>query len=116
MTNYRVTNYADPRAELHRLERQAEVIDAQEYEAFRALGMPDSGVVLDIGCGPAHFARRLSSRMPALSIIGVDMDDICLRTAKRYISAVKADARSLPLPTRTCDFAYARLALRHIPR
>jgi ubiquinone/menaquinone biosynthesis C-methylase UbiE len=114
--SYRVTNYADPSSELERLQLQADVIRDMEYRAFVRLGLPTTGRVLEIGCGPGYFASQLATNLPELTIVGIDVDDICVKEARQRIPVIKADGHSLPIRDCSLDAAYARLALRHIAR
>lgn len=114
--SYRVTNYANPSAELERLRLQADVLRDLEFQAFVRLGLPATGLVLEIGCGPGYFAGQLAERLPGLTIVGADVDDVCVKEARHRISVLKADGRALPVRDRSLDAAYARLALRHIAR
>jgi ubiquinone/menaquinone biosynthesis C-methylase UbiE len=112
--SYRVDNFIDPTNEVSRLRRQAEILEDFEDAAFVQLGLPSEGVALEIGCGPGHFALRLAARHQKLRVLGIDIDDVCLRHARRSVSVAKADGRHLPLRDHCLDLAYARLALRHI--
>lgn len=112
--NYRVTNYANPSAELARLQVQAAMLRDLECEAFVHLGLPAAGRVLEVGCGPGYFASQLAARLPNLTMFGVDVDEVCVTEARNRIPVLKADARALPVRDGSLDAAYARFALRHI--
>lgn len=111
---YQVGNYIDAESEVKRLQQQANLLADAEAAAFVQSGLPETGRVLDLGCGPGYFAARLSERRPGLTIYGIDVDELCLKKAREHITAIKGNARQLPLRAESLDFAYARLALRHI--
>ena len=77
--------------------------------------------VLDVGCGPGRYLRRLAKR-PGLRLIGVDLSQGMLRDLEsgwdtalpRPLLAV-ADAQALPLPDASCDVALAMHMLYHVP-
>ncbi|MES1204614.1 MAG: methyltransferase domain-containing protein [Pseudomonadota bacterium] len=113
---YAVDQFRDSGAELARLQQQATLIGAAEEEAFRGLGLPDAGRVLDLGCGPGAVAARIMSTRPKLGVVGFDRDPTVLARARAHIPVIRGDAESLPFPSGHFDGVYARLVLRHLPR
>lgn len=74
-------------------------------------------VLLDIGCGYAHYTR--SSK--AITIIGIDLDNITLKEAylhgnSKKFHAIFADASVLPIKNNVFDTIIATEILEHIPR
>ena len=67
--------------------------------------------LLEVGCGPGFYARRLAARFSQLQVIGVDRSDAQLRRAKRMVARQglnncrfrRADARALPWVEGTVD-------------
>jgi SAM-dependent methyltransferase len=114
-SSYSVEDFLDPEAEIARLRTQAGLIAALEDAALEALGLPEQGRILDVGCGPGFVAARLLSRHPTLEITGIDSDPGMVQRALRHIEAVSGDARALPFPDAHFCGAYARLVLRHVP-
>jgi SAM-dependent methyltransferase len=114
--SYTVAQHRDPEAEIARLEQQARVAGAVEEAAFRALGFPERGRVLEIGCGPGFVAARLEASRPGLHVVGVDRDADVLRRAPPTLETVVADAERLPFADNHFAAAYARLVLRHLVR
>jgi len=42
-------------------------------DAFWPSGTPDSGsTLIELGCGPGFYTRRLSERFPSVSVVGID--------------------------------------------
>ncbi|MBA3307302.1 MAG: methyltransferase domain-containing protein [Chloroflexi bacterium] len=70
-------------------------------------GPPTPGTtVLEVGCGPGHYARRLAARFDGLMMVGIDSSEAQLRRARaaalaRGLSGCsfeRGDARALPRP------------------
>ena len=112
---YAIGQFRDAEAEVARLRQQARAIGEVEDAAFRALGLPEAGIGLDVGCGPGFVAQRLRQARTGLRIIGLDVDRSALRIAREGGAALQASATALPIPSSSCDFAYARLVLRYLP-
>ena len=123
-----ITSYSldalDRSAELGRLERQASVALEMELAAVRALQVPPTAHVLDLGCGPGLMSSRLAALVPGGSLIGIDADPALLHQARARIQATpglppvrffEAWADALPLPDQSVDFAYARFLFQHLP-
>jgi ubiquinone/menaquinone biosynthesis C-methylase UbiE len=113
---YAVDQFESSSAELERLKQQALLIAAAEEDAFRGLGLPETGRVLDLGCGPGFVAARILARRPRLDLLGVDRDPLVLGRAREHVRVIEADAERLPFSSERFDCVYARLVLRHLPR
>lgn len=68
-------------------------------------GAPSSGTyVLEVGCGPGFYARKLARRYPAIRTLGIDMSTRLLELAKLRASNLRlqncsfreGDAQALP--------------------
>ena len=58
--------------------------------AFWPSGMPQPGAILiELGCGPGFYARRLSERFPSVSVVGID------RSKRQLALAVERTSPSL---------------------
>lgn len=71
-----------------------------------------SGLVLDVGCGPAHLARGLLAR--GVSYVGVDRNAAMVSRASRRVAAwpgrsavVRADVTALPFRGESFDIVVA---------
>jgi arsenite methyltransferase len=49
--------------------------------------IPDNMSVLEVGCGPGFYARRLAQRFPTLRTIGIDRSSSLIAEARRLASA-----------------------------
>ena len=77
--------------------------------------------VLDVGCGPGQYLRRLAER-PGLRLIGMDISrgmladlarawDVAVPLPQRVV----ADVQALPLPDASLDVALTMHMLYHVP-
>ena len=94
---YAIGQFRDADAEVARLRQQARAIAEVEDAAFRALGFPEVGVGLDVGCGPGFVAQRLRQARTGLRIIGLDLDRSALRLAREGGAALQASATALAI-------------------
>jgi SAM-dependent methyltransferase len=68
----------------------------------------DSGVVVDVGCGPAP-------RHVAAGVIGVDVDETAARRYRRHAAAIVAEAAALPFPDGSAAAVISVGLLHHLP-
>ncbi|MEU5726770.1 methyltransferase domain-containing protein [Micromonospora sp. NPDC047738] len=71
-----------------------------------------TGTVADIGCGNGHYLRRLRTRRPDLTTIGIDIAVGILRQTPPPVAV--ADAAALPLQNESVDAVLAMHMLYHI--
>ena len=67
-----------------------------------------SGVVLDVGCGPGGYTRRIREQRPDLRVAGLDL-------SAGMRPSVVADAQRLPVADGAADAALAMHMLYHVP-
>lgn len=87
-------------------------IAEREFALLWRLMDPESGhTLLDIGCGTGHFSRRFAAA--GLQVTGTDPDPAALAFARAQGGAayVRADARDLPWPEASFDWATAITSL-----
>ncbi|MET0216262.1 MAG: class I SAM-dependent methyltransferase, partial [Vicinamibacterales bacterium] len=64
------------------LAAQADAIWPQESPLFERYGLPAAASVLDAGCGTGEITYRLAERFPQARLLGVDIIDVHLETAR----------------------------------
>jgi SAM-dependent methyltransferase len=121
--SYQLSGLADPVRELERLERQARIATPLELSFLRKLGLPASGCLLDVGCGPGVFTEAMASLAPQGRAIGVDAEAGLVRRGRRRLAGqnervrlVHASAEDMPFDDAEFDLAYARFLFQHLPR
>ena len=65
--------------------------------------------LLDLGCGPATFARRAAARFAELTVIAIDPSRDFARRG-----VVRAAGEALPLADRSIDVAICLSSIRHV--
>jgi SAM-dependent methyltransferase len=77
---------------------------------------PDTGLVVDVGCGPGSHLERLAERAPGLTLVAADVSTGMLTTARRAVPGchpVVLDVCSLPFGDGGADVAMANHMLYH---
>ena len=113
-SGYQLGDFDDVGQEVLRLQAQARVVADLEDEAYLALGIPERGTGVDLGCGPGFVAARLRRLRPGLTMFGVDVDGQTLLRASPLLAVARADLLQLPFRSGAFDFAFSRLVLRHV--
>jgi ubiquinone/menaquinone biosynthesis C-methylase UbiE len=92
----------------------------EHYPLERELGrfaelVRAGGLVLDVGCGPAQYARALEAR--GLRAIGLDLSGQMLAQAQLAgsRSLLLADMVHIPLPSDSVDGLFVCASLLHLP-
>ena len=87
-------------------------------------GLPEGGVILDLGCGNGQNTKYLASVESGFRIIGLDFSVRMLRIAREKhrqgglhanVDFVLGDVASLPLRAQSLDGALYVAALHHLP-
>jgi SAM-dependent methyltransferase len=90
--------------------------DRALLDAFAA-ACPETGEVLDVGCGPGHVARYLSER--SVTAAGIDLSPAMVELARRLNPDLEfhaADMRALDSSSATLSGIVAFYSIIHIPR
>jgi malonyl-CoA O-methyltransferase len=76
--------------------------------------LPESSVVMDLGCGTGFFSGELQERFNSSSIVGVDLSFDMLSAAHQRSSGlfVGGDAEKLPFSDNSIDLIYSNFALQ----
>jgi len=83
-------------------------------------GVSDGERILDVGCGTGSLTRTMLESADVKSIVGVDLADIYLESARQTIRDPRVDfktgdATSLPFADKSFDRAFAMLVLHFVP-
>ncbi len=119
----------DPSAIQHAYEAAADAYDATFADELEAnefdgaivdsaiAGVPQQGLVLDIGCGPAQVSRRIVAA--GRTAIGVDLTPAMLAIARRGAPTLPltcGDACALPYRSGVASATVAWYSLHNLPR
>jgi SAM-dependent methyltransferase len=86
-------------------------------EVVKALDLPSTKSLLDVGCGTGAFLRTLSSAGHQGALIGLDTSPAATLQASSIpgVTAVRGTATALPLASNAIDLCTARHMLYHVP-
>ena len=103
------------------LEVRAQLRLAGFPDLLRRHGFPDSGRMLELGCGQGIRTKIMAELSPHAEVIGIDRSEAMLELARPGLSAThdnlsfeRADIYELPFPDGGFDFVYARLVFMHL--
>jgi arsenite methyltransferase len=89
--------------------------------SVESLNIPEGGIVLDVGCGPASVTASLARATgPDGLVLGIDRSEAMLARAVRaeagpQIGFIHADAQRLPLRDQTVDAVVSLAVLQLVP-
>lgn len=80
---------------------------------------PDTGKIVDIGCGSGTLAIEAAKRFPDARICGIDVDPRMLSQARKKAGSlrttlIQSSASELPFDDETIDTALCSLLLHHL--
>jgi SAM-dependent methyltransferase len=116
-SSYRVR---EPVSETQRLAIQASVGWAKQARFLLSHGLPTSGRLLEVGCGPGFVTHLLRQLVPACRITAVDRDPMMVQRARTLLrnadttEFAHASVLALPFAAATFDAVLARLVLQHL--
>lgn len=96
----------------------------EEFVAHALRLAPRSGVVLDVGTGPADIAVLLATRAPGLRVVAIDLGEHMLRLAKANVTrsgldgrveVVRVNAKHTGRPAGSVDMVIANSVVHHMP-
>ncbi|MDE3154280.1 MAG: methyltransferase domain-containing protein [Acidobacteriota bacterium] len=104
------------------LAAQAAVIWPQEAELIRQYALPGAIDILDAGCGTGECSRRLAELFPQARVLGVDVLDAHLDTARSRcrdvadrVSFARQSVFGLDAPDASFDLTVCRHVLHALP-
>jgi SAM-dependent methyltransferase len=98
--------------ELERLERQAALTWDVEMAAWRAAGLTEDGMILDLGCGSGAVTERLRAARPRATVVGTDVDEALLGGVEPPVVRI-VDGR-VDLPDGIVDDIVVRYVVQHL--
>lgn len=86
---------------------------------IEGLELKDDDNVLEVGCGNGYYLSLLNRLGIKLSLTGIDIDELALNDAKRFINDKKvkvmmADASKIPFPNHTFDKIVMSEVIEHV--
>jgi ubiquinone/menaquinone biosynthesis C-methylase UbiE len=103
--------------------RLARPLYRQIAKDVAAAGLPDDGLVLDVGTGPGRLPRLIAERCPTLRIQGIDLSEQMIRRAQSSLAGADvapgrityqvADVAALPHADDSVDLVVSSLSLHH---
>lgn len=113
-------NWSQELEELHEESSRTHFIDVWTRRAMLArLGqLTAAPTVLDLGCSSGYLLADLRVRLPAATLIGVDLIPSGLRRARALVPdalLLQADVCSLPVRDACVDVAVSANLLEHVP-
>lgn len=86
------------------------------FELAQIPGIPESGLVLDAGCGTGRYAAAWRTLFPSAAVIGVDINPTILRAglvAPDALTPINGNLEALPFGSGSFDVVMSRGAVQH---
>lgn len=86
-------------------------------EVLEGAGIASARRVLDVGCGAGTTLRLVRALSPAATLLGIDPDDLALRSARGEgwrIGVVAGAGERLPIATASVDHVISRVAINYM--
>jgi ubiquinone/menaquinone biosynthesis C-methylase UbiE len=101
---------------------EAKTDPAASEQQLRATGLRRNMQALDVGCGTGAVTRVMASIAAPGRVVGVDNSVSRLEQARKLAGAggldmqfIEGDARRLPLPSSSFDYAWSRFLFEYLP-
>ena len=121
--SYNFDLLAHPDVESAHLEVRAQLRLSGFPDLLRRHGFPDSGRVLEVGCGQGIRTKIMAELSPHAEVIGIDRSHAMVELTRSGLGAIHdnlsfehADLYELPFPDDSFDFVYARLVFMHLSK
>lgn len=99
-------------AEMERLDRQAALTFEVEFQLMIEGGLRTDGTLVDLGSGNGAITRRLRSRLPDATVLGVDVDSELLAMVPAPTALIEHGR--IPLKDATVDDVLVRFVAQHL--
>lgn len=90
--------------------------DCLAFELNQISGIPESGLVLDAGCGTGRYAAAWRQLFPSATVIGVDINDTILQTGlvdPESLVPINGNLEALPFKSGSFDVVMSRGVIQH---
>ncbi|MCP4650705.1 MAG: class I SAM-dependent methyltransferase [PVC group bacterium] len=85
------------------------------FKLIRELNLPETGKVLDFGCGNGEFTSVLKQALPGGDVTGVDISSVAIENArKRYPECSFSLISELSSQNKEFDFLFTHHVLEHV--
>ena len=102
--------------------RFARFNEYNKQDWFNLLEIKDNLKVLEVGCGPGHFAHQIKKDFPTCDVFAVDLDENHINFAQNIaknlnldINFCTADVLDLPFKDEEFDLIYSHTLVEHLP-
>ena len=110
--------FGDTDIAAERLRRLAEVFEPSSRELLASLGLPEGGIVLDLGCGPGYTTELLQATLKPGVVIGLEKSARLVARARERcpgdLRFVEHDVLQTPFPAPLADVVYVRFLVTHL--
>jgi len=102
------------------LNRQIRFTDKTFGQITQAIGIKDGDEILELGCGPGTFTKRLADFYPEANITGLDFDqnfvDYCKEHAEdKKLRYVRGNALETPFENESFNVCTSHTVIEHLP-
>lgn len=101
-----------------RLEVLARTFEPPTREFLSSFDPSDTGLAIDLGCGPGHTTRLIAESLPFKRVVGLDKSPSFIEAASSssctHISFQQHDVTSVPFPLPAADLIFCRFLVTHL--
>ena len=85
------------------------------YELIKSLPLPESGDVIDFGCGAGVFTEVIRQALPTYNVYGTDFSQRAIKKAEaRYKNCIFIHSMDNRLKSMKFDFLFTHHVLEHV--
>ena len=93
-------------------------VECLAFELAQIPSVPESGLVLDAGCGTGRYSAAWRTLFPSAAVVGVDINEVILRTgqvAPGALTPIRGNLEALPFASGAFDVVMSRGVIHHTP-
>jgi len=110
--------FGDTDLAARRLEHVAEIFGESTRAFLREAVPAETGLALDLGCGPGNTTRLLAESVPRGRVVGLDSSEhfvaLAEATQTERVSFLRHDVTAVPFPVGPADLVFCRFLLTHL--